>query len=1001
MAVLVTLRDRTSTIALVLLFLFASITPASAEEGPLPQDDAGSGKDAPDGFRQEISILPGIVYAGSSPGPTWDHADVYHLNGTAGQTFEGWADGNAGCYRLFNATGRLLMGACSYLDAPANSGPIVYDLPYTGDYYFRVEHLAPADYRFAFAFDGPPPDVRTVSVDGDPVPQDDAGSGRDAPDDLTRDIRIRPDIVYEGTSTGRHTDAYDTYYLNGSAGQVFRGWADGNVGCYELIDAQNDSIDAYACSYVHAPSNTGPIHVVLPHTGDYFFRVQHSAPAYYRFGFSLDGAEPEVRLVPWNDVQDSVQDDAGSGRDAPDDLIKGIRIHPDVVYEGNSTGPIIDGHDTYYLNGSAGQIFRGWADGNVGCYELIDAQNDSIDAFGCSYAHTRFNSGPIHVVLPHTGDYFFRVEHVAPSYYRFGFSLDGPEPELGLLPWDQLGDPMQNDAGSGRDAPGRINKEITVEPDVVYEGSAAGYPLDLLDVYHLNGTAGEVFESRSDGHEGCYRLLDTDGTPLRSDCGFTRTALGPESLFLELPYSGDYYLMVESTVASAYRFAFTLNHTLPEVRLYPAATDAKPQHGDATPLPEGCTSHRDEGYDPVCYYMRTDLNVLDTPDIDVLILPPASPSAERDLRVMRQAVEMWAEGIDTLAPQMGLDWLSDGVDFDIFPRDNISSNPLWDPEIVVVASNPVGGIGIGVDPVEFVFGRKGPCHGQPNPLASFEHWSAIPGFDSHHDDRSGTYRTDCEGGGPICFAVNGAIDPAPGTFDIFGLYDLVAHEFGHCLTIGHVGDALDHTTPNVPVHDIMAYTDQTHDKCVSTLDVESFAITMSRFLLDTPYGANDYPFHVQHPDDHWYASPTGAPEDCPQPDYDLVPVPQDDAGSGRDAPNGGSASPTIRPDIAYNGTSHGFLVDTFDTYLFTGAAGQTFQGMSEGNLGCYYVMDADGASLESACSYAHLPFNSGPIVLDLPYTGDYYLRISHLAPSVYRFGFSLEGEAPAVGLLDG
>ena len=30
-------------------------------------------------------------------------------------------------------------------------------------------------------------------------------------------------------------------------------------------------------------------------------------------------------------------------------------------------------------------------------------------------------------------------------------------------------------------------------------------------------------------------------------------------------------------------------------------------------------------------------------------------------------------------------------------------------------------------------------------------------------------------------------------------------------------------------------------------------------------------FQVQNPKDHWYASPTGRAEDCPQPDWGLVP----------------------------------------------------------------------------------------------------------------------------------
>ncbi|UUZ58672.1 hypothetical protein [Nocardioides sp. B-3] len=87
------------------------------------------------------------------------------------------------------------------------------------------------------------------------------------------------------------------------------------------------------------------------------------------------------------------------------------------------------------------------------------------------------------------------------------------------------------------------------------------------------------------------------------------------------------------------------------------------------------------------------------------MLVPASPTAERDLRIMRRAAEAWEGGIDYLSDEMGLDWLRDGVDFHITPDvvgltegDEVSTFPLYDPEIVIVATNPVGGIGIGGGP---------------------------------------------------------------------------------------------------------------------------------------------------------------------------------------------------------------------------------------------------------------------------------------------------------------
>jgi hypothetical protein len=300
----------------------------------------------------------------------------------------------------------------------------------------------------------------------------------------------------------------------------------------------------------------------------------------------------------------------------------------------------------------------------------------------------------------------------------------------------------------------------------------------------------------------------------------------------------------------------------------------------------------------ICHHMRTDMNGLDSPQVDVLVLVPVSPTAERDMRVMRQSVEMWEGGIDYLADEMGLDWLAAGTDFHITvdafdPAGDgggeLTTYPVVDPEIVVIATNPVGGAGIGVDPVDFVFTDEDlvPCHNVQNPF-DFEYWENLPGFDSHHGARTGTYVEDCGGaGGNICFAVNGAIDPAPEVLDVFGLFDLVSHEFGHCMTIGHVGDGAEGTWGALPSNDIMAYSQDPPGltKCVSTLDVEGVALRMSRYLdvdgdgavdggdlllANDQIGEGGFPFQVQHPGDHLYASGTGSPRDCPQPDLGLV-----------------------------------------------------------------------------------------------------------------------------------
>lgn len=321
-------------------------------------------------------------------------------------------------------------------------------------------------------------------------------------------------------------------------------------------------------------------------------------------------------------------------------------------------------------------------------------------------------------------------------------------------------------------------------------------------------------------------------------------------------------------------------------------------------LPAGCIVDRDQDNpDNQCHHLKVGLNNLDSPKVNVAVLVPVSPTAERDMRIMRQSVEMWGGGLDHLARQMDMDWLADGVEFNVTTKlvpvdaNGVPTKAvnLISPKIVVIATNPVGGIGIGIDPADFMGevgftdGKGLPCGTIPDPF-NLKSWQERPGFDGHHGELGGFEVVRCEGtGGQVCFSVNGAVDPVPGTTDFFSLYDLVSHENGHCLTLGHVGDGAEGPWGEIPTHDIMAYSSDPVDvaKCVSTLDVEGFAIQMSQFLdvngdgkvdgkdpltPNDPQGDGMNSFQVQNPKDHWYASATGRPEDCPQPDWGLAPL---------------------------------------------------------------------------------------------------------------------------------
>ena len=71
----------------------------------------------------------------------------------------------------------------------------------------------------------------------------------------------------------------------------------------------------------------------------------------------------------------------------------------------------------------------------------------------------------------------------------------------------------------------------------------------------------------------------------------------------------------------------------------PSETYSQPHFGDKN-LPAGCIVDRDPiNPDNLCYHMKVGLNALDSPKVDVDVLLPVSPAAERDMRIATQAVQ--------------------------------------------------------------------------------------------------------------------------------------------------------------------------------------------------------------------------------------------------------------------------------------------------------------------------------------------------------------------------
>lgn len=190
---------------------------------------------------------------------------------------------------------------------------------------------------------------------------------------------------------------------------------------------------------------------------------------------------------------------------------------------------------------------------------------------------------------------------------------------------------------------------------------------------------------------------------------------------------------------------------------------------------------------------------VDTYKVDVLIAPAASPFVLSDVTYIRKAIDGWENGIMAMGPP----WLTSKFQMNTYTLgvDVPSTDALTDPEILVITSehDPVLLFGIGLQTPLGICRATGPSHVHEGGGARFM-----------------AVQAQCTQGGLTCIALN--------TNFLFGgayqLYDLVAHEVGHCLGVGHVGDAGDFDAKTVPMQDIMSYQQtpgQVH--CVSSLNM--------------------------------------------------------------------------------------------------------------------------------------------------------------------------------------
>jgi hypothetical protein len=133
-------------------------------------------------------------------------------------------------------------------------------------------------------------------LDGFAPPQNDAGAGRDAPNDVASEVEVRPGVVYRGMVGGTLADLHDFYWFTGAAGDAIHLKASGYAGGVEITDVDGGALITTQRTALYGLA--AEIRLVLPADGIYYIHYENRIPDQYTFSFAIGADAPDLPTAP-------------------------------------------------------------------------------------------------------------------------------------------------------------------------------------------------------------------------------------------------------------------------------------------------------------------------------------------------------------------------------------------------------------------------------------------------------------------------------------------------------------------------------------------------------------------------------------------------------------------------------------------------------------------------------------------------------------------------------